>query len=67
MRIEIHRERCIGAGMCVLTAPDLFDQSEDDGCVVLLNPEPAPDRHEAAKQAESLCPSGTIEVVPDED
>ncbi|MDA2803806.1 hypothetical protein O4U47_04720 [Nocardiopsis sp. LSu2-4] len=27
--------------MCVLTAPDLFDQDEDDGRVRVLTPEPA--------------------------
>jgi hypothetical protein len=31
-----------GAGSCVLIAPEVFDQREDDGIVILLNAEPAP-------------------------
>ncbi|MEU0395374.1 ferredoxin [Streptomyces sp. NPDC006208] len=35
MRITIDRDRCIGAGQCVLTAPGAFTQ-DDDGLVTLL-------------------------------
>lgn len=38
LRISIHEDKCCGAGSCVLPAPDLFDQHEDDGIVVLLAP-----------------------------
>ena len=27
---------CIGSGMCVVTAPAVFDQDDDEGLVVLL-------------------------------
>jgi len=50
---------CIGAGMCVLTAPDVFDQ-DDEGLVVLLTAEPA---DPAALAAVPLCPSGALRVV----
>lgn len=63
MRIEVDRERCIGAGMCTLTAPDVFDQDEEDGRVVLLDPEPPEGRHPAARTAEASCPSGAISVL----
>ncbi|MGZ4751071.1 MAG: ferredoxin [Oryzihumus sp.] len=42
MRVVIDRERCQGAGMCALTAPAVFDQSEEDGRVVVLDADPAP-------------------------
>ena len=42
MRIEADTEVCIGAGQCVMTAPELFDQSDDDGVVIVLEPEPGP-------------------------
>jgi len=59
VRITVDVDRCVGAGQCVLTAPDIFDQNED-GVVVLLVPEPD-DRDEAAvRQARMNCPSGTI-------
>ena len=41
MRVEVHADRCIGSGVCVLIAPDVFDQRDDDGVVVLLDEHPA--------------------------
>lgn len=60
--IEVDRERCIGAGMCVLTAPEVFDQSDDDGRV-LVRDEPM-ESHPAAdiQQAVALCPSGALSL-----
>jgi ferredoxin len=36
VRIVVDRTVCIGAAMCLLTAPELFDQDADDGRVVVL-------------------------------
>ncbi|AOR30412.1 ferredoxin [Streptomyces fodineus] len=36
MRITIDRDRCIGSGQCVMTAPGVFTQ--DDDAVVALVP-----------------------------
>ena len=41
MRVTADRDVCIGAGMCVLTAPAVFDQSDDDGLVEVLVEAPA--------------------------
>ncbi|QBS41214.1 ferredoxin [Nocardia sp. CS682] len=65
MKITIDRHRCIGAGMCALLAPEVFDQDTDDGKVRLLDPAPLPARHAVAREAEHACPSGAIDVVPD--
>ncbi|WP_432843429.1 ferredoxin [Dactylosporangium sp. CA-092794] len=62
MRIEVHTERCIGSGVCALVAPDLFDQRDDDGVVVLLDPRPAPEQHEPAHEAATRCPASVIEL-----
>ncbi|MFD4371260.1 ferredoxin [Streptomyces sp. NPDC058486] len=59
-RLSVDRERCIGAGMCAMTAPDVFDQDPDDGLVLLLSPEPAPAHRAAAHMAAGVCPSGAI-------
>ncbi|MEU8249355.1 (4Fe-4S)-binding protein [Nonomuraea sp. NPDC048916] len=64
MKIKADTTVCIGAGMCVLTAPEVFDQSEDDGTVVLLRPSPPADQQDAARRAVGLCPSGALSVVP---
>ncbi|WP_156446905.1 ferredoxin [Bradyrhizobium yuanmingense] len=34
-RVVANRDRCVGAGICALTAPNLFDQDKD-GRVLLL-------------------------------
>jgi ferredoxin len=66
MRVIVDRERCIAAGMCVLTAPEVFDQDEEDGRVVLLQSEPGAEHHDVVRQAERLCPSGAITVLDDD-
>jgi ferredoxin len=60
MRIAVDRERCASAGMCALTVPDVFDQDDEDGRVILRQPEPPAIHKEAARRAVALCPSGAI-------
>lgn len=60
MELHVDRERCIGAGMCVLTAPDVFDQDEDEGLVELLESPPAAGHEDAVREATRVCPSGAI-------
>ncbi|MEU0839068.1 ferredoxin [Streptomyces sp. NPDC005962] len=70
MRVEVDRDRCRGAGQCTLNAPELFDQSEDDGMVVVLDDRPPPALHRKARLAARLCPNSVIRVLgdgPDED
>ncbi|WP_414940047.1 ferredoxin [Amycolatopsis sp. cmx-11-51] len=55
MKLEVDRERCVGAGMCVLTAPEVFGQDEVDGRVRLLEPEPA-----EIGDVVQLCPASAI-------
>lgn len=62
MKIKADREVCVGAGMCALTAPDLFDQDDEDGRVVVLRAEPAPEQVNAAREAVELCPSGALSI-----
>ncbi|WP_440582064.1 ferredoxin [Streptomyces flavofungini] len=62
LRIGVDRDRCTGAGMCALTAPEVFDQDEADGLVVLLRPEPESAHRGAARVAAGLCPAGAIAV-----
>jgi ferredoxin len=62
MKIKADTTVCIGAGMCALTVPEVFDQSEDDGTVVLLDPEPSASQEAAVRRAVQLCPSGALSV-----
>ena len=63
MRVVVDRDRCRGAGMCALTAPAVFDQSEDDGTVVVLDPDPPSEQEAAVVRAVGLCPNGVIRLV----
>lgn len=63
MKIEVDPNLCCGSGMCVLTNPEVFDQSEDDGTVVLLDAEPSAEHHATAQEAATLCPAGAITVL----
>jgi ferredoxin len=62
MELRVDRERCIGAGMCVLTAPGVFDQDDTDGRVLPLDTTPAPEREPAVREAALVCPSGAIAI-----
>jgi ferredoxin len=61
-RVTADREVCVGAGNCVMTAPQVFDQ-DDDGRVVVLDPDPAV-APEVLERAEQMCPSGAITAAP---
>ena len=63
MRVAVDREICISAGMCVLTAPEVFDQDEEDGRVILLVPEPLDPDDDKVRRAAMLCPSGALSLV----
>ncbi|MEV4516680.1 ferredoxin [Dactylosporangium sp. NPDC049525] len=62
MRVEVHADWCIGSGVCALVAPDVFDQRDDDGVVVLLNARPDARHQEAVHDAATRCPAAVIEV-----
>ncbi|MDQ8702693.1 ferredoxin [Streptomyces sp. LHD-70] len=60
--LTVDRERCAGSGMCALTAPEVFDQDDEDGRVLLLTPRPGPGQRAAARLAAGLCPAAAITV-----
>ncbi|GAB3140550.1 ferredoxin [Micromonospora sonneratiae] len=63
MLVEVEPQRCCGAGLCVLTVPEVFSQHETDGTVLLLTPRPDIDQQEAVAEAAEFCPSGAIKIV----
>jgi ferredoxin len=64
MIIRVDPERCCSSGVCVLTAPGVFDQAEDDGSVRLLRREPSLEQEKAVREAVDLCPSQAIALAP---
>lgn len=65
MKVVVDRSKCVGAGLCVSTDPDIFTQSEEDGLVQLLVVNPSAEHHDRVAQARSICPSQAITIVED--
>lgn len=61
-QVQVDRDVCIGAGLCVLAAPEVFDQSEDDGLVVVLAVGALADPDAAVLAAVRRCPSGALSL-----
>jgi ferredoxin len=63
MKVVADLETCIGAGVCVLTAPDVFDQDAEDGTVrVLVELIPTAEERDV-REAVELCPSAALSIV----
>ena len=65
MKVTIDRNKCVGAGQCVLAAPEVFAQSDEDGLVVLRVQTPSTELREPVRAAANLCPSLAITVEDD--
>lgn len=63
MKVMVDQDKCCGAGQCALIAPEVFDQRDDDGVVLLLEAEPGADQHVEVREAAAVCPVGAIEVI----
>ncbi|MBW5486773.1 ferredoxin [Streptomyces bambusae] len=61
MRIGIDRDRCIGAGQCALTAPEVFTQ-DDDGFSSLLPGREDGGGSALVREAARACPVAAITV-----
>jgi ferredoxin len=62
MKVIVDQDRCCGAGQCVMLVPEVFDQRDEDGIVVLRNAEPPETLHARVREAASVCPAGAIRV-----
>ncbi|MGY0490168.1 ferredoxin [Streptomyces sp. WG-D5] len=62
MKLTVDQDKCCGAGACVLSAPEVFDQRDEDGIVTLLTPEPDAEHHAAVREAAAMCPTSAIAV-----
>jgi ferredoxin len=62
IRVIVDISKCIASGNCVGVAPEVFDQREEDGIVVLLNENPSEEHLESVRRAADLCPSMAIVV-----
>ncbi|MEU4263877.1 ferredoxin [Streptomyces argenteolus] len=65
MGILVDKDLCVGAGMCALTAPDVFTQDDDGFSEVLPGGAGAPGEHPLVKEAVRACPVGAVTLAVD--
>ncbi|ALC31597.1 ferredoxin [Streptomyces bacillaris] len=65
MGVQVDRERCVGAGMCALTAPDVFTQDDDGLSEVLPGRAETAGGHPLVGEAVRACPVGAVALSAD--
>lgn len=63
LHILYDRERCVGTGSCVFANPEIFDQDENDGRLLVLNENPPPHHHQTVLDAIEVCPVSAIKLA----
>ena len=62
-RIELDEPRCVASGLCVMAAPDVFDQRDEDGIAIVLTDVPADESLAGVREAVTLCPAAALRLV----
>jgi ferredoxin len=65
VRVEADALLCCGSGQCTLSVPEVFDQDEEDGTVIVLDENPPADLLPSLRYAEDRCPARAITVATD--
>jgi ferredoxin len=63
MRVSAERDRCIASGQCNLIAPEVFDQDDADGLVIVTDENPDPRHEDVVYEAARVCPAQLIEIA----
>jgi ferredoxin len=62
MKVIAHQDKCVAAGQCAMLAPEVFDQRDEDGVVVLLDETPDDSQDLQVHQAAAACPARAIAI-----
>ncbi|GAA4240040.1 ferredoxin [Actinomadura meridiana] len=63
MHITTDTDSCIGSGQCALALPEIFDQDDTEGKVLLINDSPDRELHDDVREAAYRCPMQAITVT----
>ncbi|GAA1454967.1 ferredoxin [Nocardiopsis tropica] len=63
MRVELDEPKCVASGQCVVAAPDVFDQRDEDGVAVVLDRTPPEHLYEEVSEAVAICPAAALRLV----
>ncbi len=62
MKVYVDERRCVGSGQCARTVPEVFDQRDEDGIVVLRTARPDDRLAPAVEKAARHCPAQAIRI-----
>lgn len=62
VKFVVDADKCVGAGACVLAAPEVFDQN-DDGIVMVIDENGGALQKDAVLDAAVRCPAAVIRVL----
>lgn len=62
MKVTLEQDKCVASGQCVMAAPEVFDQREEDGIAVLLDDAPSPTDAPDVRHAAAVCPALAIHL-----
>ena len=60
VRVLVDRDACVSAGQCTRVAPEVFDQDDEDGLVVVKQEYPGSELVPRVEEAVRLCPARAI-------
>ncbi|MDH6695946.1 ferredoxin [Streptomyces sp. MAA16] len=63
MRVELDEPKCVASGQCVMVAPEVFDQRDEDGIAFVLDERPPAGSADGVHEAVAICPAAAIRVV----
>ncbi|MFJ2115838.1 MULTISPECIES: ferredoxin [unclassified Streptomyces] len=62
MKVTIEQDKCVASGQCVVAAPEVFDQRDEDGIAILLDEAPSAAQAEEVRHAAAVCPAVAIHL-----
>ncbi|WP_216896004.1 ferredoxin [Nocardia alni] len=60
MKVFVDQDKCVACGQCVAAAPEVFDQRDEDGIVILLDENPPSEQDGDVREAAGVCPALVI-------